>query len=58
MSVPLISVMDIIQIALLLAACFACYVNGKIKGISSVINDLLDHGKITLKDLEEMYEQE
>jgi hypothetical protein len=49
-----ISVMDLIQITLLLGACFACYVKGKIEGIDLVLNDLLDRDKIKLEDVTDL----
>ena len=45
---------DILQIALLLAACFACYVRGKISGIELILNDLLNREKIKLEDVTDL----
>jgi len=45
---------DILQLALLLAACFACYVRGKITGIELILNDLLNREKIKLEDVTDL----
>ena len=45
---------DILQIALLLAACFSCYVRGKISGMEMILNDLLDREKIKLEDVTDL----
>ena len=50
----IITLGDVIQIALLLTTCFACYVKGKIEGIELVLNDLLDRDKIKLEDVTDL----
>jgi len=49
-----ITTMDLIQIALLVAACYGCYWKGRFSGIEDVINELLDREIIDPKDLENM----
>ena len=45
---------DILQKALLMAACFACYVRGKIAGMELILNDLLNREKIKLEDVTDL----
>lgn len=49
-----VNLYNVIEIALLLAACFACYGKGKIDGIGDTIEELLDREIISLKDLEKL----
>lgn len=46
--------LDIIQIVLLLLACYLCYLAGKFNGVQSVISLLLDKDIITEKDLDRL----
>lgn len=49
-----LTTLDLIQIVLMVAACYACYWKGRFAGIEDVINELLDRDIINLKDLEDM----
>ncbi len=49
---------DLIQIALMLAACHACYVRGELKGIEETVTELIDRGLLDEKELEEMMKEE
>ena len=49
---------DVIQIALLLVACYACYVKGELKGIEETVTELIDRGLLDEKELEEMMKEE
>ena len=40
MNEALLSVGDVIQIALMLAACYACYIRGELKGIEETVTEL------------------
>ncbi len=46
--------MDIVQILLLLGACYACYAWGKVNGIGDCIEALLERKIITEKDLDKL----
>lgn len=58
MDSAVITVADLIQIALLIGACYACYIKGKVNGVVDLANMLLERGKISLKDLEELQDLE
>jgi hypothetical protein len=49
---------DLIQIALMLAACYACYVKGELRGIEETVTELIDRGLLDEKELEEMMKEE
>ena len=49
---------DLIQIALMLAACYACYIKGELKGIEETVTELIDRGLLDEKELEEMMKEE
>lgn len=51
-SVISISVADMIQLALSLAACYACYHWGRREGIIDLATVLVENGRITEQDLE------
>ena len=44
---------DLIQIALMLVACYACYWRGKYEGIEETVIELIDRGLLDAEDLEE-----
>ena len=44
--------MDLIQIILMLVACYACYVKGKVEGIEDTVTELIDRGLLDLDELE------
>jgi len=44
---------DLIQICLMLAACYACYWKGRTEGIEDTVTELIDRGLLDLKELEE-----
>ena len=44
---------DLIQIALMLVACYACYWRGKDEGIEETVIELIDRGLLDAEDLEE-----
>lgn len=46
--------LDITEIILQLLVCFACYMWGKVKGIGSCIDALLEKKIITEKDIEKL----
>ena len=58
MNDALLSVGDVIQIALMLAACYACYIRGELKGIEETVTELIDRGLLDEKELEEMMKEE
>ena len=43
---------DIIQIALMLAACYACYWKGRYEGIEEAVTELIDRGLLDVEGLE------
>jgi hypothetical protein len=49
---------DLIQIALMLAACYACYIKGELRGIEETVTELIDRGLLDEKELEEMMKEE
>jgi len=44
---------DLIQICLMLAACYACYWKGRNEGIEDTVTELIDRGLLDIKELEE-----
>ena len=44
---------DLIQIALMLIACYACYYKGKYEGIEETVIELIERGLLDVEDLEE-----
>ena len=44
---------DLIQIALMLVACYACYWKGKDEGIEETVAELIDSGLLDVEELEE-----
>ena len=58
MNETLFTLGDVIQIALMLAACYACYVKGELKGIEETVTELIDRGLLDEKELEEMMKEE
>ena len=48
--------LDLTQIILLLAACWACFAWGRMSGISAAVNLLLEKKIITERDLEKLQE--
>ena len=44
---------DLIQIALMLVACYACYWKGRYDGIDETLTELVDKGLIDLEEIEE-----
>ena len=53
MNDAILSVGDLIQIALMLVACYACYWKGRYDGIDETLTELVDKGLIDLKEIEE-----
>mgnify|MGYP003660642713 CR=1 FL=1 len=53
MTENIFSVLDIIQIVLMLLACWACYVRGRVTGMQDMIEELADRGVLDLEKLEE-----
>ena len=53
MNDALLSVGDVIQIALMLAACYACYWKGRHEGMVDIVLELVDRGLLDAEDLEE-----
>jgi len=49
---------DIIQIALMLGACWACRVSGYYKGVTETIDFFTEKGIVDIKDLEKLEENE
>lgn len=52
MNEVLITGMDLIQIALMVAACYACYIKGKVEGIEVTVTELIDRGLLDVEELE------
>lgn len=50
--------MDLIQIALLLAACYASYVAGRVTGIETTVDALMDKKLFTEEQLRKAVEAE
>lgn len=48
----LITGADLLQIALMLAACYACYVKGKVEGVEDAVTELIDRGLLDVEELE------
>jgi hypothetical protein len=44
---------DLIQIVLMLVACYACYWKGKYEGIEETVIELIERGLLDARDLEE-----
>ena len=53
MNDAILSVGDLIQIALMLVACYACYWKGRYDGIDETLTELIDRGLIDVQELEE-----
>ena len=53
MNDAILSVGDLIQIALMLVACYACYWKGRYDGIDETLTELVDQGLIDLEEIEE-----
>lgn len=53
MNDAILSVGDLIQIALMLVACYACYWKGRYDGIDETLTELIDRGLIDVEELEE-----
>ncbi len=53
MNDAILSVGDLIQIVLMLVACYACYWKGKNEGIEETVIELIDRGLLDAEDLEE-----
>lgn len=51
------SMMDFIELGLLLLACYACYVAGKFNGAINMVNHMLDNDIITEQDLDKLEER-
>jgi len=43
---------DLLQIALMLVACYACYLKGKYEGIEETVTELIDRGLLDVEELE------
>ena len=43
---------DLIQITLMLVACYACYWRGKYEGIEETVTELIDRGLLDVEELE------
>jgi hypothetical protein len=48
-----LTVGDLIQIALMLVACYACYWKGRNEGIEDIVLELIDRGLLDAEELEE-----
>jgi hypothetical protein len=44
--------LDVIQIVLLVAACFACFVAGQVNGAAGLVKLLIDHKVMTEEDFD------
>ena len=44
---------DLIQIALMLVTCYACYWKGKYEGIEETVIELIERGLLDVEDFEE-----
>lgn len=44
--------LDFIQLALLVGACFACYIAGRINGAAGIVTELINDNIVTLERLE------
>lgn len=53
MNDAILSVGDLIQLVLMLAACYACYWKGRYDGIDETLTELIDRGLIDVEELEE-----
>ena len=53
MNDAILSVGDLIQIALMLVACYACYWKGRYEGIEETVTELIDRGLLDVEELEE-----
>lgn len=50
---PGFNLVDLFHIALLLATCFACFVAGRIRGATGLVNMFLEYGVVTEKQLDD-----
>ena len=50
---PGFNFLDLIHLALILATCFACFVAGRIRGATGLVNLMLEYKVVTEKDLDE-----
>jgi hypothetical protein len=48
-----LTVGDLLQIALMLVACYACYRQGRSEGMVDIVLDLIDRGLLDAEELEE-----
>ena len=48
------NLMDFLQLALLLLACYCCYLAGKFNGAINMVNHMLDNDIITEDDLDRL----
>ena len=53
MNDAILSVGDLIQIALMLVACYACNWKGRYDGIDETLTELIDRGLIDVEELQE-----
>jgi hypothetical protein len=53
MNYVVLNVGDLLQIALMLIACYACYWKGKYEGIEETVIELIDRGLLDAEALEE-----
>ena len=53
MNDAILSVGDLIQIAFMLVACYACYWKGRYDGIDETLTELIDRGLIDVEELDE-----
>lgn len=44
--------MDLIQMVLMVVACYACYVRGKVEGIEITVTELIDRGLLDPEEFE------
>lgn len=51
MTENIFSLMDILQIALTLFACYACYIRGWNKGVKDLVEELVDKGVLKEEDV-------
>lgn len=53
MEEPIFSIMDLLQLGLMILACYACYCKGRITGIEQTVQTLADQGLIDLEEVED-----
>jgi len=53
MEEPIFSIMDLLQLGLMILACYACYCRGRITGIEQTVQTLADQGLIDLEEVED-----